>query len=595
MKYIESIQSERKLFPNVVIKIGDHFFAKRNPDSGLVIDEPFSGCVQSWTINPSSVDITNVTTTIASFTFKLVDLENAVTGIVKGDAKAFAKQPVSIWLGLSEVGMDFSEYFKLPPTRVQKISRPDNAYSFSTTEDIERMQRPIYDQDGRLAAAILPETTILVMDRDISEYPSSGLLKIDAEYMSYTGVDLALRRFTGVVRGELNTVPAEHALNADVYAAETLTGNPVDMLLKIATSKSGTGEWDVLRDGLGISIDLFDIEDILRVRNSRFSERDFKLTLCDEKSGLEIIEKQILEPLGLRFTYSINSKVTLAVLDKAVFVDEIGSIDETSITKPPAWELDCNKITNVIKISWDFDEATETFGRVDYFRDYQSIEKYGEQKTLSYEFKGPRLSRSGEKLVNYFASRLLARVSQPIPEVTISTQLDKSLRNIGDKTYIKTDRLPAVDGSLNFSSEMEVISRTINSSDAQLKLAFTSFTNIRSGYIAPSDIIEAVVDARTVVLRANRGLFYKVGWRMRMWDVVTMTYLSDGVNEIEKISGDTITFKNQWVSSPIIAGRHKIRFSTYDDATESQKRYCFISKNTQQNFDDGKLPYSITF
>ena len=65
------------------------------------------------------------------------------------------------------------------------------------------------------------------------------------------------------------------------------------------------------------------------------------------------------------------------------------------------------------------------------------------------------------------------------------------------------------------------------------------------------------------------------------------------VLEDGNVSEDFIEFENEW-TTPIINERHHLRFCDYDDATDSQKRYCFISDDGN-NFPDGKTTYRITF
>lgn len=592
--YLNEVQTEKRYIGNVVIKIGVNYFAIRQPDSGLVISSPFDRCVQSLVLNPTTVDLRNVTTTIASYSFKLIDKELAISALVKGNAADFIKQEVTIWLGRSGTGMDFADYYQLPKTRIQKASHPDNSYTFSSVEDIERMQRSLYDQESFLYGDILPGTTTIVADRDISEYPTAGLLKIDDEFMSYSSIDTVLNRFNGVIRGELNSIPATHTGGTQILAAESITDNPINILLKILTSGGGGGPYDVLRDGLGISSTLLDFTEIETIRDNLFSSRTFSLALYSIDSALKVIEDEILAPLNIRFSYSQNSKITLAVLDKAVFVDETGSIDEDSITKFPQWDVDGNRVVNVLKIAWDYDEPSSKFLKNETYKDADSIAKFGEQTPLNYEFKGVKAALDGADLISYFAGRLLARLSSPVPEVSLNAQMDKSLRNIGDKTYIKSSQLPSSDGTLNFASEMEIVSRAINiqNGDVQFKLAFTSFTDIRSGYVAPSDLIQSISSQKKVTLPAGRGAYYKAGWVMRLWDASLSQYTADPINTIESISGDDITFVNSWATT--LTTNHRIKFCDYDDATESQKRYSFISSGSS-NFADNRTPYLITF
>lgn len=595
--YLEEVQAEKKFTGNVVLLIDGVYYAIRQPDSGLVIDSPFDKCVESLVLNPTTVDLRRVTTTISSFSFKIVDRELAISSLILGNAADFIGKEVTVFLGRSFVGMDFAGYYQLPVTRIKKVSYSLNAYTFSSTEDTDRMNRPIYDETAKLGAAILVDTTILQMDRDLSDFPATGLLRIDDEYMSYAAVNTVLNRFTGVIRGELNSTPATHDLAADAYLAEVVSGHPIDILLQILTSGGGGGAYDLLQDGLAISSSLIDLDEIENIRDTLFTDEGFQVVegvLSNETSALKAIENQILSPLNLRFSYSQNSKLTLAVIDKAIFVEDSGSIDEDSIAKRPTWDVDGNNLTNKIKISWDFDEATQMFLRTQTFTESDSIATYGEQNPLSLEFKWFHDDEGAEEIISEYANALLTRLAFPVPVVGISTHMDKSLRNIGDKAYIESSQIPSSDGSLTFASEMEIVSRAINiqTGDVQFKLAFTSFTSIRSGYISPSDLIDNVVSQKIIDVPAGRGTYYKAGWKMRLWDQVNNTYLADAVNTILSISGDRITFENNWTT--ILTENYRIRFCDYDDAVDTQKRYAFVSDGSN-NFDDGGAPYKVTY
>lgn len=623
--YIDEVKEEKKFIGNVVIKIGTTYFGIRQPDSGLVIPSPYDRMIGSLTLNPTTIEITRVTTTISSFSFKLIDKEFLISSMVAGDAKSLVGQPVEIYLGRTGTGMDFSEYFKLPITYIKKLSHPDNSFIFSSTEQTERINREIYNYNSALSGDILAGTTIFSMRDDITSFPTSGFLKLEDEFVSYSGKDLVNNRFTGVIRGELNTVPVAHAKDTDCVLVETVTDNPLNILLKILISGGGGGVYDVLQSGLGISESLIDVEGIEALRDEIFLSTQFTLSLYDIPSALKYIEQEILLFNNLRITTALNSKLTVALLDKARFVEETDIIDEDTITKYPKWDLDGNKVTNVIVIEWDFSESSQMYQARTEFRNEDSILAHGLQPTLTLKSKGIKANLDGQAIVDDLGSRLLERLSTPTPEITLNTQIDKSLQTIGDKAYVKSTKIPSADGTLNFSSDLEIISRSINhtNGDVSFKLAFTSFTNIRSGFIAPSDLVLSKISQSKLAIAAGRRTQYLVGWKMRLWDTLLNEYTLDPVNTIKSLGEvsrqlvtetledlltedgqqilledgnlveDFIEFENAWATS-IIGGRHHLRFCDYDDATDSQKRYCFISDDGN-NFPDGKQTYRITF
>lgn len=598
MSYLTEVRTDKKYIANVVVRIGANDFAIRQPDSGLAISSPYDKCVSSLLLNPTQIDIRKVTTTISTFSFRLLDKNGVISELVAGDASALIGQEVRIFLGRSGTGMAFADYFELPRTYIQKCEHSDNSYNFSSAEQTERMNRAIYDTKSALGAALLVGTTEWTMRDDITDFPSSGFLKVDDEFVSYSGKDMGNNRFTGVIRGELGSTPAEHALNTDVVLVETVTGNPLDIILKILISGGGGGAYDTLDDGLGISNTLIDIAGIEALRDELFPDHEYELTLYGVESALKKLEDELLMPNNLRFTNSADSKLSLAILDKARFVEEDDVIDEDTITKFPKWAIDGNKVTNVIEVNWDFNEGTAQFNERSTFEDATSISTYGRQPTLSFSFKGIKADLDGEALVTDFGSKLLARLSVPTPEVQLTTQIDKSLQNIGDKAFVESSKIPAANGTLEFASLLEIVSRAINltNGDVQFKLAFTSFTNIRSAFIAPSDLITSKTSQKILGVASGRAAYYLVGWKMRLWNEGTQSYEADAVNTITGVdeATDTLTFENDWTTVITTPNNFRLRFADYDDVLASQKRYGFISDDGN-DFGDGQQTYKVTY
>ncbi len=625
--YIDAVLNEKKFTGNIVIKIGaSSYFSIRQPDSGLSIASPYDKSVISLTVDPTSVDVVKVTTTFSSCTFRLSDKGGIVSALVLGDAKSLVGLPVKIYLGRSNESMDFADYFELPITYVLKLTHQDNTYTIAAAQSTQRMDRPIYAQTSATGVDILVGTTTWTMRDDISGFPSSGVLKCESEFVSYASLDLVNNRFNGVIRGVMGSVPATHAQFTDCVWVETITDNPLNILMKILTSGGGGGAYDVLQSGLAIDHTLIDLADIGTIRDELFSGVSFTLSLYSIDSALTFMEDELLMPCGLRFSTSRASLITFAALNTARFVEEEDVIDEDTITKYPQWTLDAAKVANSIVVSWDFDEPTALFKQVSTFADATSISNYGPITPLTYTFHGVKNDAGGLGLafINKFGTLFLDRNATPTPVIQINTQLDKSLQNVGDKAYLVSSKIPAYDGSLNFASDLEIISRSINQTtgDVQFKLAFTSFTNMRSAYIAPSDFVTSFLSQHEVNVALGRGALYLVGFFMRLWDDVAQAYCTDSPNMIiaveqsedhmlteaeEKMetesdedivldqasNEDTIVFQSDWVTT-LIPGQHKIRFATYDDCSDAQKRFGFISAGGA-NFDDGKPTYKVTY
>lgn len=625
--YVDQVSVDKKFISNIVIKIGSLYFAMRSPDSGLTIADPYNKMVLGLTLNQAAIDIKRVNTTIASYTFKLLDKNFIISNLMLGNGLNLVGQDVTIWLGRNRRNSsleanDFAGYYQLPITKIKKIDHSDNSYTFTTNEDTDRIAKPIYDATSALGVDILAATTTIQMRDAIDSFPAAGYVRVDNEIFSYASKNNSLKTFSGVIRGEFGTTPADHSANADTFHSQVVTDNPLNIILRLLTSGGGGGTYDNLNDGLGISQNLIDITGIETIRDSLYSTTQIRLEVSTVDSTLKFIESEILQPFNLRFKYSDSAKLSLVVLDKAVFSSFVDSIDEDSITTYPKWVVDDTKIVNKIKINWNYSDSEKKFLSYNEFSDTDSIATYGLRNPLTFSFKGIRANLDGLNLINEYARVLFARFAKPVAEVEVKTHIDRSLKNIGDKVYVESTKIPSPLGGLNFGSDMEITSRGINyqTNEATFKFAFTSFTDIRSGYIAPSDTITYIESQKRVGILLGRYAQYRTGWYMRLWNNLTNSYEPDPPNKIVAISTgdnkllldsgfdfllddgsplaydqdskDLITFENNWATT--LTTNHRIRFANYDEVEDTQKRYCFISDDGN-DFADGKPTYKVTY
>ncbi len=587
--YEQELARTKNYKGNVVVRFLGEFFALRKPDSGLAIKAIYNHLVTSLTLNPTTVDPRRVSTTIANYSLRLLDKDNFLSLLVKDRGEELVGQTIEIWLGRSNVGMDFAEYYKLPDTRIKKISYQDNAYTFSSAEQTDRMNKPVFASNTRLNGPILAATSSFIVKDDISDFPDSGYLKLEKEFLFYGSKDDDTKTFFDVTRGNFTTTPADHDEDAVAYGATQLTLNPIDIILQLLISNGGGGSYDVLPDGLGISPAVIDLDEIEALRDEIFSGDTFTLALYSIDNALKFIEKELLEPCNLRFTYSRNSKLTLALLDRARFVESVDIIDHDTITKFTDWSVDDNKIVNQISVEWDYNEDTGKYANKSDYSDADSIAQYDAKTPVKFQWKGV----TAQEFVDDFAAAMLARLSVPTPEISFNTHIDKSLLNICEKTLLRTTKLPNSVGRLNFAEELEIISRGLNwqNGDVAFKLVFTSFTGERSCYIAPSSTFVAVDTQSVASVGAGQGDLWQAGWAVRLWDNVANEYTADPVNEIASVDGDEITFVDPW-GTTLVASQHRLKFPDYDDAVAEQRRYCFINF-TGEDFSNSEKSYKI--
>lgn len=587
--------TNKNYVPNIVIYFKGFYWAIRQPDSGLVVDANRL-CLDQVAINPTRVDPAKANTTINTYAFTLVDINSTVTSLFNGITKFFQGELVEIYVGRSSVGMDFSEYLKLPDTFIKNVSKDGNAYKFNSTEAKDRLNKPAFNTMIKLEVDIVGGTTDIDASGtiDTSIFPPSGLLKINDEFISYDSIDTVNNRFIDCIRGEYISVPAAHKGGDTIYLVTRVLENPIDILLQCLISEGGGGTYDVLNDGAGIDENIINVAKFEEIRDVFFDGQVYELFLYNISNILTYLENEILYPNELRIISDNTSKISLAILNRGLFNDDYNPFSNDNILKPPSYEVGDKDIINVINVEYDYDEPNKLYKKLITLEDANSIADFGKKEASVVKLKGVKETLGGAQIATDIAQRFLFRFSYPKPEIAFSTHIDKSLTLLGEKIDLETNTLPNVDtGELNFADRVEVLERGINwkTGDVRFKVGFTSFTGIRECYLAPSDKITSVVGQKVVNIGAGRGVLYKVGWKMRLYSESLRDYASAQVNTISAIVGDQISFEDDW-STPLTIN-HRIMFCDYDDAVGSQKKYCFISDNGL-NFSDNRKSYQIT-
>lgn len=592
--YANEVKNEKNYRGNVVILLDGVYYAIRQPDSGLSIPGSEARSVISLTVNPTSVDFKKANQTISSYSFRILDKNLLISKEFENNETLLLGQEVRIWIGRSGVNMDFSEYFELPRVFVQKISHADNSYNFSCKDSTDTMVKDVYNLQTLLQANITNATTAFLVS-STEGFEPSGYLKLEDEIVSYSSITAT--QFQGIIRGEFGTTPVAHDFGTDIFELFELNGNPIDLILQIWTSTGlGTnGTYDVLPKGLGIDQSLIDITEMETLRTNFFSGDVWNLFAYDIDNTLKFLEEELFQGTGTRLIANSNNKISLTLLDQADF-DEASSnpIDEDSIDAYPKWEVDIKDVISTIEILYDFDEITQKYLYKKTFFDAAAETNFGKIKPLTFKLKGIRESLSGNLIINSLGQRLLSRFSTARPEIEISTQIDKSLLNVGDKVLLTSTQIPSGSGSLFFVDSLEIVSRAINylTGDVKFKLQFTSYAGVRGSYIGPCTSIETVFSQSSIEFPAGRGDSYETGWKVRLFNKVTYSYEVDPVNTILSIVGDVITFENPWTTT-LDNAVHAIRFADYDQVAESQKKFAFIGKFAGSDFDDGSKPYKI--
>lgn len=577
---------------NVIMLIDGDYFANKQPDSGLVIPTE-NLIVDDPKINGVDVDIRRASTPVGSLNFKFKDNNEFITKKIMLDENNFLTKEVVCYVGFITGNFDFSNYKEVARARINSLTKVPNGYSIRAKEVTSLISNPSYNISDKLDIDILIVSTTLDL-QDASLFPDSGFIKIGDEFIRYSGkLDNTLLNLN---RGEIGS-PAEHDDGADVFlATELIDTNPITMLLQLMLSKDGDlanhPTYDVLKNGLGIDSSLIDISKFEDVETSFFDGELQRLYLYNETDTLRWIEKEILQPTNARI-FTDNGKISITVLDQIEPAASVREVNEDFIIGVPTWSLTSDKIHNVIKIFYDYNESSGRYLSNLELKNQDSVNTFGEKKPLIFKYKGLHSDIGGGALISKRAEQLLTRLGTARGKVSFRALFDTENISLGEDVLLNHRFLPQQGGGLGINEQIEVISKSVDLKQGTClyKLEYTSFTGIRLPFIAPSPLITSVINQKSFTV--PDASCYSVGHALVLWDTQNNDYLPDAVNYVESIEGNVLTMVNDF-STPL-STNIRLKLPDYDSSNNDQKsRYSFIGTNTGF-FDDGTKSYQIIF
>jgi hypothetical protein len=362
----------------------------------------------------------------------------------------------------------------------------------------------------------------------------------------------------------------------------------------MALSKNGDltnhSVYDVLPNGLGLTEEEIDITRVEEIRDTIFFNTFFKLYLYNTDKTLRWLENEIFKATNTRI-FSEDGKITMTILDQADPAGAVPELNESTISGVPTWSLGSNKVTNVVKVSFDYDEATGKYLKTITERDEDSIATFGEKKPLIFKFKGLSEEFDGSSLAFSMATTLLGRLSSPRSTVRVNAQFDASIYNIGSKVVLNHRYLPKQGAGSGIYDQLEIMSTGINLKNATttLTLEYTSFTGVRTAFISPSPLITNVINQNT--FEVPDGSCFAVGYGLLLWDNINGGYLPDPINRIVEITGNIITMEDAFLT--VLDSNIKIKMTDYNETSKEQKgRYSHVGFNSGF-FEDDTKSYEI--
>ena len=603
MAYEDELDKTLEL--NLVVNINGDFYAIKEPDSGLSITSEYLQ-VKLPRINGVTVDVRSANSPISTFSFQLMEFEgNKTSSKIMLDDTQFLEKDLIAYVGHITGSFDFSDYIEIARTKITKVTKIANGYSIISKEVSNLIAQPALFRNDISTTAIIPASTTIDIT-DTTDWRPSGLLKVDNEFMAYSGLDINGTTITGLTRGIFGSTAVEHEVGATVYQVTEFNAiNPVDILLQILLSNEGNGAndptYDVIEQGLGIDPANIDITDFETTRDTDFIGELHSLLVYGADNMLKYLEKFLLPSTNLRFV-TLNGKIGISLLDQVDFNEAVQVIDESSIRGTPTWGLTSDKVVNVIVAQYDYNFSTGNYATIQRFTDPDSIATFGEKKELKLNMPSVTTGQNGSVIATERANRLLGRLSTARGKVTLTCHFDKSNIAIGSNVQVVHRYLPQQGGTLGFSDQLEVMSRSIDLTKALVtyKLEFTSYTGIRIPFIAPSPKIVSIVDQSTIEVDdaaclaiGERHLLFKDGDLDGLGNPTAGGYLPDSVHTIESILGNIVTFTAPWTTTLELG--LWLKLTDYDEATDEQKaKYAFIGENTGFFNDDSKS-YQIIF
>jgi hypothetical protein len=595
---------KKDLEVNVVVKVGSLYFSTKQVDSGLVIPDEFI-CVDQPQVSGTTVDIRSISTPVGTFSFQLQENNDApiISSTIMQHPSQWLGLEVIAYVGFITGSFDFADYLEVARCNISGVTKLRNGYSITCREATSLLDVEAYNLNDVTTVSILAASTTVDI-RDASDWPASGFIEMEGEFIAYTSI--TGNTLNGLVRGQLGSQAADHDLGARVNLVTIVTGvNPIDFLLQMILSGDGdlTNEptYDVIPYGPAINPDLVDIQSFEDIRDDFFATEQHDYYIYNNDSLLKFLEESALTATNTRLVTN-EGKIYLTLLDQINLDEDIPILDESTIVGTPTWGLTLDKVTNVVEVYYDYNQATRKYETKEVFKDLDSIALYGEKKALTLELLGVTGLLDGANIAIDRAGRLLSRLSTARGKIDFTAQLDASIYPVGTNLQLQHRYLPQQGGTLGFSDRLEIMSRDLDLKNARvrIRLEFTSYTGIRIAFIAPSPKITAVTDQKTFTV--NDASLLRKGYVMVLFEDGPLdinsnptagSYLPDSPNVIESILGNVVTMRDAF-TSPLSIGLW-LKFADYDSASEEQKaRYAFVGPNSGF-FTDGSKTYQIIF
>lgn len=578
---------------NIIIEMGGETYARFQPDSGIVIPDE-NLIVGAATLQPFTVDIRDVKSSLPSSTFDLLDEDAIMTGRIGDSANQLLNEPTVIKVGFITGSFDFTDYRIFSSGFSTTITRKSNTYKFSVREN-QDLQGEIFTGGNELVADLSDSETTTMFLGDVSEFFDQGTVQVNEEFITFTARDTDLNTLSNLTRSTLNSTAAEHPAGETVFQGFELEGNPLQLLLQLLISPGGGTVYDVLPDGLGIDATAIDVTGIEQLAIDNFGATlgvsgieggdQYRFFLANTGNALKFLEAEILQATNTRFVQK-EGQTSIVLLDQAVAGSATQTMDEDTIIGTPGYRIGSDKLVNRITVDWNFSPGLNRYTRTTVEEDLESQTNFGVVKSFTMRFKGIQADLNGANIVRERATRLLSRLSSAQTTITAKTFLANAELEVGEEVNVQHRYLPDEGGTLGINDTLEVISRgfDLNSGTIKYVLSYTSFFGLRIGVIAPSPLVDAVTSLSIFDVPAGDGSCYQIGFCI---------IINGEERTIIDVTGDTITVDSDFT---ILTVGDIVKFCDYDKQSSGQKdSFASISQDENGFPSDSTKSYNITF
>ncbi len=411
------------------------------------------GITKPYAVLPESagaqITVDEGRSSFSSWLFKVLDVGNEVTLLLT--QFQFANRLCTIKTGFAEI--DEADYVTAFTGRLLDfpLAADNNFWQFEAVSIAISQSVNIFDAACLLVGDITnADTTINVDDSTAFPAATAGVcyVRIDDEVFSYTGNTGT--SFTGCTRGELGTAADAHVDGTQMINVVILEGNPMTLALQImmSTGAGTNGPYDVLPACAGLSIpeDQVNVEAFENQRDLWLNQFNFRFEEQDSTPGLSFLQEQIYSFSNSYPVVDNEGRLSVKVYAPPLPNQLAPVVSDNDMAGAPKYQPSrlATMFYNEIRLSFDWDFVTKTFGSVSFFEDLQSQVIYNTTSTRTLESRGMRggIGATGTPRIANWATRFLKRFSVPPPSLNGKLLYDKRLLEPGDVVPITSIHIP---------------------------------------------------------------------------------------------------------------------------------------------------------